>query len=339
MDSEQISVEFFNSPRYRFLLELPDRKIDWEFAPYVAIYGTLEEEDEEIEISLTLQKKGRIVKEGRLSSSLENNRFSVEFKLDQPLDVLPDTATVFLKCFPKEHSLTKELKYARLSGRVEDFSGKPLKGALVFITKTRAGTIEQSDTVIAISGENGQYEISLPKGFYKGDNFVLLNDWGTKTLENYFLELNLDQDRELDFRIDQAEVAFLAPTVIRDNSTFSLRFVCWSINESTLPYFRALEEEESADLSEARFIPQLKQEEVEIFTDEIPAEIVAFESVPVQNITGQLTPGWYVDGIAPSSIGQGAHILKVVVHHKSKDPGGQDVVEHGQAQYCDLRWS
>jgi len=54
MDFEQISVEFFNSPPFRFLLELPDRKIDWEFAPYVAIYGTLGETDEEIEISLTL---------------------------------------------------------------------------------------------------------------------------------------------------------------------------------------------------------------------------------------------------------------------------------------------
>ena len=246
---------------------------------------------------------------------------------------------VSLKWGSQGYSLTKELKYARLSGRVEDFSGKPLKEALVFITKNRMGMAGQSDASIAISDEEGRYEIVLPKGFYKGDNFVILRNWGMETLENYFLELDLHEDRELDFRIDQVEVAFLAPTIIRDNRTFSLRFVCWSIHGSTLPYFRTLEEGESADLSEARFIPPLKQEEVEVLIDDAPAEIVAFASVPVQNITGQLTPGWYIDGIAPSSIGPGTHILKVVVHHQSKDLNGQHVEEHGQAQYCDMRWS
>ena len=338
MDIHEMAIEFYNSEKYHLCKELPDRTIDWRFEPFSIVYGKLNEDVDEIEIHLHLSsKENKRIFEGYQKVPVEKSAFAAKFSLEQKLSELPEQATIIVECDAMVKTITQKLECARLSGRVEDFSGNALKGAIILLGKRRGWT-EEFDGGMAITDDNGHYDFYLPKGLYR-QNWAITEDILTSTLENYFYELTLEKDTVLNFKIDQAEIAKLAVTPVDDNHMFALRFVCWTINTSCLPSYEALKRGETSDLSnfsDPRFMPHLKQDEVEVQVNGIPVQIIAFEPVPVQCKTGELTPGWYIEAVLPSAIGRGQHVLTVVVHHRSQDPDGNEMIEHGQAQYFSL---
>ena len=335
MDINEIAIEFYNSEKYHFYKELPDRTIDWKFEPFSIVYGKLNDDVDEIGIQLHLSsKENKRIFEDYQKAPVEKRTFAAKFSLEQKLSELPEQATITVECDSMVKTITQKLECVRLSGRVEDFSGNPLKEAMILLGKRR-GRTEEFDGGIAITDDNGHYDFYLPKGLHR-QNWAITEDILTSTLENYFYELTLEKDTVLNFRIDRAEIAKLAVTPVDDSRMFALRFICWTINTSCLPSYEALKRGEASDLSDPRFMPHLKQDEVEVQVNGIPVQIIAFEPVPVQCKTGELTSGWHIEAVLPSAIGRGQHVLTVVVHHRSKDPGGNEMIEHGQAQYCNL---
>ncbi len=83
-------------------------------------------------------------------------------------------------------------------------------------------------------------------------------------------------------------------------------------------------------------MPDLKKEEVEVFVDGVPAEILSFDPVQVQCMTRVSVLGYYLEALLPDSVARGKHVLTLVVYHKTKDLDGKDVFEQGQAHYCGL---
>ena len=115
-----------------------------------------------------------------------------------------------------------------------------------------------------------------------------------------------------------------------------MRFICWSINDTCLPLYRALERGEEPSYFDKALIPQLTADEVTLLVDGQRAEIAAFGSTPVQAERNQLVPGWHVEAIFPSGLSRGVHRLEVLVAHQTRTLAGEDVLERGQGQHFQL---
>ena len=335
MNVEDMVIEFCNSESYHLYKKLPDRTIDWRFEPFAIVLGKLSDQATEAKLRLLLSSaEGDTLFDGQLTVRVQDREFSGKFLLGGKLLEPPNEARVTVETTSMVKNVSKKLPWVQLSGRVEDFDGAPLSGAIVCLGK-RIGWTEKFDGGLVTTGEDGSYEFYVSEGLYR-KNWAITEDILTDTLENYFFELSLEEDTVLDFRIDQLEVAYLAVTPVDDDRMFAMRFIFWKINTSCLPFYEAVARGESVDLSDPRFIPRLKRDEVEVLVDGVPVEIIAFESVPVQNGPRSLTPGWYIEAVLPSAIERGKHSLIVVIHHKGKDRQGNEVMEHGQAQYFNL---
>jgi HSP20 family molecular chaperone IbpA len=139
-------------------------------------------------------------KDSDKSYSIEfNNGF---FKLVYPVEYHkqnPEKIILTIKSLGKER--TKEIKchYHKLSGKITDFEGNPLKGFVVINPDAF------SFSIAIWSDSLGNYEIDLPERTY---NNIAVDDesYGIKTAEGWGWHIIMDSAQNLDFKIGTGEV-------------------------------------------------------------------------------------------------------------------------------------
>ncbi len=326
-----MEIDVWNSSGKRLFFELPGRTLDHTIRPYAVLSATHEELPGCESATLSLfSDSGSTLYRGSARIEEDTGILRGEFPLEETLPELPSSATVQVS----QRSFTVAIRPVRLWGKVEDFDGKPLPDSVLPLSRARPFGTEYDGGMWSV-GVDGWYECHVPKGLYRR-NHMMPGTYGRTSLESYFFDLNLQEDTRLDFRIGEAEVAKLAPTTVDEERSFAVRFICWTINDSCLPRYAALERGEEADPLDERFIPKLKAEEVELAVDDKPAEIIAFRSVPVQCMTRTVTPGWYAEATLPKGVSRGIHRLRVAIAHHTRTPGGKPVVERGEGLHFQL---
>ena len=87
----------------------------------------------------------------------------------------------------------------RISGRVTDFSNRPIVGASVELKDSRFETVAG-----ATSGSDGGYALTVPKGNYMA--LTAVKDYQTKFLEYWAWNVPASEDLEINPRFDRLEV-------------------------------------------------------------------------------------------------------------------------------------
>lgn len=336
MKNHDLIIEVWNSVRQRIAFDLPDRQFAVEFHPYAVAYAPTDTW-EACESLILLNCDDEICQVE--ATSEENHRGGLTswvFNLERTLEVVPTAVRAVLNRRGSRQVVELPIEVRKLSGFVTDFRGDPIAGGFVPIGKDR-GRTGASDVALAITDSTGHYEVWLPPGLYR-KNHALLQTYGTETMECYLMELSLEDDRRIDFRIGSLEIAKLAATPVEDERIFSARFICWTINSFCLPRYTAIANGEKAEIDDPRFYPQLHQDEVQVLVDGEEAEVVGFAEAPVQCMTGIAVPGYYVDCVLPKGVDRGTHTLTVTVRHEGRTPKGELVTEEGEAHLCSLRW-
>lgn len=326
-----MNVDVWNSTEKRLHFELPDRTIDRVIEPYALLWAEAAKSASHDSAAIELlSSEGQVLFSGAAELEEQAGFRVARFPFPGVLPLLPRSAEVRIggEC------QIVDVDLVRLWGKIRDFDGHPLRGGLLPLVRPRPFGWGY-DVGMWRGDEQGWYECYVPKGFYR-QNHMLLESYARTTLESYFYELHLSEDTRLDFRIGEVEVAKLAATPVDTDGLFALRFICWSINDTCLPLYAALDRGEEATYSDQQLVPKLTRDEVDFLVDGKEAEVVAFESVPVQIERRQLVPGWHVEAIFPDGLSRGVHRLGVVVSHRTKTPGGADVLERGEAQHFHL---
>jgi hypothetical protein len=122
-----------------------------------------------------------------------------------------------------------------------------------------------------------------------------------------------------------------------DGGSFSLRFICWTINESIVPLLRARESGREAAITDPEYCPRLLPEEVEVYVNDQPVPVHSFTPCPIQCMGGRPVPGYHLECSWPQRI-RGRHVLKVVVHHVARLEDGTEILEEGEATFWDLQF-
>lgn len=334
---EKPRVEIWNSELRTLSLKHPDGDKEMAWSPYVIVYGRIAGgAAPKVSLRLPGAGSGALVEPQTQAEMGEGGEYGARLDLSAPLPTLPHRAFVTISQGEDSEQFEVALPTARLHGKVTDFSGRPIPGAFVPMGKRR-GDSYNGDSAAAVTDASGRYEMDLPCGLYRR-NHAILSSYGTETLECYVMELPLQEDTCLDFRIGQAEVAKLAATHVEDDGgSFSLRFICWTINESIVPLLRAREAGREADLSDPEYYPRLLPEEVEVYVNGAPALVHSFTPSPAQCWGGELVPGYHLECSWPERT-RGRHVLKVVVHHVACLEDGTELVEEGEATFWDLQF-
>jgi len=334
---EKPRVEIWNSKPGALSLEHPDGTKEMAWSPYAIVYGQVSGvAAPEVSLRLPGVDSGALVASQTRAEMGEGGEYGARFDLSAPLSAVPDRASVTISQGEESEQFEVALPMARLHGTVTDYSGQPIPGAYIDMGKRR-GDSYNSDCATAVTDASGRYEIDIPCGLYRR-NEAILSSWGTETLECYVMELPLQEDTRLDLRIGQAEVAKLAATHVEDDGgSFSVRFICWTINESIVPLLRAREDGRDAAIVDPEYYPRLLPEEVEVYVNDRPAQVHSFTPCPIQCMGGQPVPGYHLECSWPERT-RGRHVLKVVVHHVARLEHGREVVEEGEATFWDLRF-
>jgi hypothetical protein len=86
-----------------------------------------------------------------------------------------------------------------ISGRVTDFTGRPIEGAAVQIKDSRF-----ENAAAGVSAKDGRYSLSVPKGTYMA--LAAVKDYQVRCLEYWAWSIPADRDLEINPRFDRLEV-------------------------------------------------------------------------------------------------------------------------------------
>ena len=222
----------------------------------------------------------------------------------------------------------------RVHGRITDFSGKPLKNAVIYLVTNPSGGFAG-----ALTDNKGHFELYAPKGYY---NHIFACDcaYGRKKLEFYGWHLHLHKELELNIRVDKIEIYRLTVAVTPERTLlvdFTPMDVVHTVKKGT-QYAeiirKALNGEHLKEGEIDMFFPKLSRENVNIYLDDRKLRVLTFQeryhSLENYGIKG-LRRG-YVLETDVLDVKPGVYDLRIVV---SAEFG--EVKEHGEAMYFGVK--
>ena len=87
----------------------------------------------------------------------------------------------------------------RIFGRVTDFDGRPIQGAMVELKNSRFDNAAEG-----VSDKDGRYSLTAPKGIYMA--LAAVKDYQVKSLEYWAWSVPAERDLEINPRFDRLEV-------------------------------------------------------------------------------------------------------------------------------------
>jgi hypothetical protein len=98
---------------------------------------------------------------------------------------------------PPETAQAKAM--VKITGRVTDFEGRPVKGAAVELKSSRFENAAEG-----VSDKDGRYALTVPRGTYMA--LAAVKDYKVKSLEYWAWNVPAEQDLEINPRFDRLEV-------------------------------------------------------------------------------------------------------------------------------------
>lgn len=202
--NRDIQAYWYNIPQASVLEEKGNQR---DFQSSLHLYGMAPAEKFQVEVRVYLKNEKKVFEKlFELNKALKGGNVEFRkdfFKIVEPVEFLkenPDKIIVTIKS-PKGKR-TKEIKcrYHKLSGKVTDFEGKPMKAYVIACPDAFAG-----DSLGKCSDDQGNYEIDLPERTY---NAIEANTekYGVSLLEAWAWHIIMDSDQTIDFKIGNGEV-------------------------------------------------------------------------------------------------------------------------------------
>jgi len=210
----------------------------------------------------------------------------------------------------------------RLYGRVTDFDDRPVGGSFVLAQS------ENWEAVATYCNEDGYYQLELPEGLYRR-NWASDPKYRDTHLENYFIDLVLDKDTELNLRIGALEVYQLNAAPVSETGVIQGQFTVWSVSSL-----------QGRDVGDPAAFTPITREEVGVYLNGTLCKLKILNKVSrLADDRERELEGWYFEALVPHTVERKErNELKVVINHKAKGVKGDTVVEKGQAQYLNCMW-
>lgn len=173
----------------------------------------------------------------------------------------------------------------RISGRVTDFKNQPVEGAAVELKDARFETVAK-----AVSGKDGGYSLSAPKGFYAA--LTTVKDYQTKFLEYWAWGVPADRDLEINPRFDRLEVyAINAWRPQGGYPSYQIYFRPMSLTRVTKKVVEAGGMENLGKLPHLDIAPELAKKDIAVTIDGQAVGILTVSKVkeaagPAQDLVG-----------------------------------------------------
>ena len=260
----------------------------------------------------------------------QNGHIHWSHKLDEPL-VNPYTIQVWSRQGSYFFEQTMGLPVYHLSGKVTDFDGKPIGGAIV-----KANAVPGVVTTVDASGE---YNLWLPDTHIPA-LMAYDSGYGKTTLECWAYDYWPQGDLVLDMRIGQIELYELRAW--RGYCGIKADFLPMSIG-----LVNAISAEGKSGGKAKTISPQLFPRDIEVTLDGKAADILAIDSrEEIQQSGGTAGQPSYsrreyslqaADPGASSGVTRGTNqVLRIALTHECK-ADGRSLIEHGEGFYLGLR--
>ena len=203
-NNRDIQAYWYNIPQDSVIFENGDKLI---FQSALHIYGKTPEDDFQVQVKVFL-KNGKKVFEKIFEIKKTVKPYFMEFnngyfKLRHAVEYLkenPDKIIVTIKSSKEERRKEIKCRYYKLSGKITDFKGKPVKA---FIGVCPDSFL--SEQLGKWSDSQGNYEIFLPERTYNA-LIVETAGKGMTDLEAWAWHTIVDSDQVMNFKIGNGEV-------------------------------------------------------------------------------------------------------------------------------------
>jgi len=273
-------------------------------------------------------KNGKEIYNSKSRVEIQNNKFSMEFELKEPL-VAPEIAEIIFIQGNKIVRAELPIKIHKIWGKVTNFEGNPIPAYLWAISEREVpiATKKGIDGTVVKADSFGNYELWLPEERIKCI-FVADETYHKETFECWIWELTPSKDIKINPHIDKLEIYNLhAWLAYLDYSSAHIHFIPGSLARTLASLERYKDKRKSADILSS--FPRLKRSDVKVYVGEEECEIKSF--------TEHLS---YRKGVQPSYIldvdSKKFHtedpIVRVVITHETKFKD-KKVVEKGEAYF------
>jgi hypothetical protein len=317
-DLRNIQFELYNAPPFYFYRKFPEKVMEFDEFPTLSVDLNVTKNFSNVMFEFTIYSKQGMPLATRSRMGMSFNKlYDMIFRFEKELED-PDHIVFRLKAKGKDYQAKRDIKTFRFHGHVTDFDGNPIDGAYV-----HAGGL------FVYCDPTGHFEMNLPPGIHRR-NWAADKAYRDTHLENYFIDLVLERDTEMNFKIGALEVYQLSVAPISLERIIQGQFIVWSI--SSVRGFKG-----PGDTFKH---PEITPGEVSIFLNGRLAELKVLNKIKrlADNRRTELE-GWYFEALVPRDAEKlGRNELKVIIEHVATDENGNPTVEKGQAQYLNLLW-
>jgi len=161
----------------------------------------------------------------------------------------------------------------RISGRVTDFEGRPIEGALIELKNSRFNNAAEGN-----SDKDGRYSLSAPKGTYMA--LAAVKDYQVKSLEYWAWNIPAEQDLEINPRFDRLEVyAINAWRPQGGYPSYQIYFRPMSLTRTMKKFAAAGGMENLKKLPVMDIAPELTVEDIQVAIDGQPVKVLQVDKV------------------------------------------------------------
>lgn len=190
-------------------------------------------------------------------------------KIPTELNFLPTKIIITYKHDNKIKQFKKSCKYATISGRVTDFSGKGFPSSVVMY---QYGFDKSTYPIGCWTDSEGRYKIKIPCGkynaFYADDN-----SYGKSTLECWGWNINVSKNRTFNFTVGNGEVYSL--NVFADNGGMNNLFIVFRPMSLTKKQNKLLINDK--EYNNVDICPTLTNKNINILLNEQVCELISLQ--------------------------------------------------------------
>lgn len=312
MNKGKFKVFINNNPKCSAILESTAKKEVWEMknVPYLIIEGTsLNDERERFKVI----HDDKVLYDDMVK--IVDEKFEIRIDLEEPINI--DTSDK-IQIILGEVKQIIPIKLYRLYGTVKYYNGKNVKKPIINIT---------FKDIITVGDEEGNFEIFFSEK--EAQIGVFEKGYSKTTLESWIYNIDLNEDKKIDIKIDKMEVYRIH--MWNGEASDYIHFTPMSLIK-TLHSMEKGFENQLGRIKYKDIWPRLKKEDVRVFADDCEVEILTFSIVEdfLTKEDGQV----YTRPSCVISIPKGNKnkVIKIEIKNKFALEGKQ-VEEYGESCY------
>lgn len=173
----------------------------------------------------------------------------------------------------------------KVSGRVTDFEGRPIEGAVIELKNSRFDNVAEG-----VSDKDGRYSLTAPKGTYMA--LAAVKDYRVKSLEYWAWTVPADRDLEINPRFDRLEVYGINAWRPQGGyASYQIYFRPMSLTRTVKKVTEAGGMENLGKLPVIDIAPELAADDIQVTIDGQPVKVL--QVIKVREASG---PGQYLFG-------------------------------------------